>query len=299
MPPVDRLATCRPASDDPGDEGLPGSKPTCSCTWVRVRVHWPRRPCRFSGSAASDLRPTTRSLLDAAGPRSGSPTPGHPCRPPWSTARGPTTPVPLTRGRPAASPTRAYPFASAKAESERVVFEWRGRPSRARRPRCGRLLRPTVSVSGRVHRVGCRPHRGRGGPPGLGHRFAPASSSTLTTWPRPLDQRPVTRVAGRGPFNVGRGPRLLARRADVPAGPGRIRSDRPSTCPAGLSGSPLPTLRADMGTGGPARRMGATRRQLPGFVANDRLRATGWRLATPAKEAYVEARPPAWTAWRR
>jgi nucleoside-diphosphate-sugar epimerase len=227
-----------------------------------------------SGSSSTDLA-DTRALLDAAaavGVRHVVTLSSAMVYGAWS-----NNPVPLTEEAPL-RPDPGFAYASAKAEGERLVFEWRAAQSGPAAKVA--VLRPAVAVSGE-------------------------SSEWLTTSPwsaaalrasgtdRPSQFLHLDDLASAidharrevldGPFNVAPDGWMPADVLRDLAGPvGRLH------LPAGVSGR-LATLRADMGTSGPPEGWAYTRHAW--VVANDRLRATGWQPRHRSEEAYVEADP--------
>ncbi|MGZ4711311.1 MAG: NAD-dependent epimerase/dehydratase family protein, partial [Acidimicrobiales bacterium] len=197
-----------------------------------------------SASASSDLA-ETRALLDAAA----AVGIGHVVTLSSAMVYGAwaNNPVPLTEDAPL-RPDPGLPYASAKAESERLVFEWRAAQS-GPAPRVA-VLRPAVSVSGE-------------------------STEWLTTSPwsaaalrasgtdRPSQFLHLDDLASAvdharregldGPFNVAPDGWLPADVLRDLAGPvGRLH------LPAGISGR-LATMRADIGSGGPPQGWAYTR----------------------------------------
>ena len=227
-----------------------------------------------SGSPSSDLA-DTRALLDTAAAvgvahvvtLSSAMVYGA-----WA-----NNPVPLTEDAPL-RPDPGLPYASAKAESERVVFEWRAAQS-GPAPKVA-VLRPTVSVSGEsTEWLSASPWSAAALRASGTDR--PSQFLHLDDLASAIDH--ARRQTLDGPFNVAPDGWLPADVLRDLAGPvGRLH------LPAGLSGR-LATLRADMGTSGPPEGWAYTRHSW--VVANDRLRATGWQPRHRSEEAYVEADP--------
>ncbi|HEX7444074.1 MAG TPA: hypothetical protein VF320_09315, partial [Acidimicrobiales bacterium] len=187
----------------------------------------------------------------------------------------PNNPVPLTEDAPL-RPDPGVPYASARAEIERLALEWRDRHPDA----TVAVLRPTVSVAAESE---------------AWLASSPWSASALRAYggDRPsqflhLDDlaSAVSHAArGRldGPFNVSADGWLPADGLAELAGPvARIH------LPAGLKGR-LVKLRSDMGTTGPPPGWAYTRHSW--VVANDRLRSTGWEPRQRNEEVYIEADP--------
>jgi nucleoside-diphosphate-sugar epimerase len=186
-------------------------------------------------------------------------------------------PVPLTEEAPL-RPDPGLPYASAKAESERLVFEWRAAQS-GPSPRIA-VLRPAVSVSGEsVEWLSTSPWSAAALRASGTDR--PSQFLHLDDLASAIDH--ARRNALDGSFNVAPDGWLPADVLRDLAGPvGRLH------LPAGISGR-LATMRADIGTTGPPEGWAYTRHSW--VVANDRLRATGWQPRHRSEEAYVEADP--------
>jgi nucleoside-diphosphate-sugar epimerase len=186
-------------------------------------------------------------------------------------------PVPLTEDAPL-RPDPSLPYASAKAESERLVLEWRAARS-GPRPVVA-VLRPAVSVSGdSTEWLSASPWSAAALRASGTDR--PSQFLHLDDLASAIDH--ARRQGLDGSFNVAPDGWLPADTLRDLAGPvGRLH------LPAGVSGR-LAALRADMGPAGPPEGWSYSRHSW--VVANDRLRATGWRPRHRSEEAYVEADP--------
>jgi len=184
-------------------------------------------------------------------------------------------PMPLTEEAPL-RPDPSQPFASARAEVERLALDWR-------EDRDGitvAVLRPVVSVAAEstawlaASVWSASALRALGGErPSQFLHLDDLASAIDHAWRHALD----------GPFNVSPDGWLPFDALAELAGPvGRLH------LPAGLKGRFI-ALRAEMGSAGPPEGWSYTRH--PWVVANDRLRATGWVPRYRNEEVYVEADP--------
>jgi nucleoside-diphosphate-sugar epimerase len=227
-----------------------------------------------SGSAATDLA-DMRALLDAAaavGVRHLVTLSSAMVYGAW-----PNNPVPLTEEAPL-RPDPGFAYASARAECERLVSEWRAAPS-GPPPRVA-VLRPAVSVSGEsTEWLTASPWSAAALRASGTDR--PSQFLHLDDLASAIDH--ARQQALDGPFNVAPDGWMPADVLRDLAGPvGRLH------LPAGLSGR-VATLRADLGSNGPPEGWAYTRHAW--VVANDRLRATGWQPRHRSEEVYVEADP--------
>jgi len=183
-------------------------------------------------------------------------------------------PVPLTEDAPL-RPDPSLVYASARAESERLAFEWRG----VRPEATVAVLRPTVAVAGEsVEWLAASPWSAAA-LRALGTE-RPSQFLHLDDLSSAIDHARRHRLDG--PFNVAPDGWLSADVLRDLAGPvGRLH------LPAGLARR-LTTFRSEIGSGPPD---GWAYTQHPWVVANDRLRATGWEPRHPNDEVYVEADP--------
>jgi len=231
-----------------------------------------------TGSASADLA-ATRALLDAAaavGVRQVITLSSAMVYGAWG-----NNPVPLTEDAPL-RPDPGLAYASAKAESERLVFEWRAAqasPHDQTTPTVA-VLRPAVSVSAEsTEWLSTSPWSAAALRASGTDR--PSQFLHLDDLASAIDH---ARCEGLdGPFNVAPDGWTSADVLRDLAGPvGRLH------LPAGISGR-LASMRAEMGTTGPPEGWAYTRHSW--VVANDRLQATGWHPRHSSEEAYVEADP--------
>ena len=182
-------------------------------------------------------------------------------------------PVPLTEDAPL-RPDPSLAYAVARAEAERLAFEWRN----AQPGSTVAVLRPAVAVAaesaewlaGSPWSAAALRASGTDRPTQFLH-LDDLSSAIDHAWRHRLD----------GPFNVAPDGWLSADALRDLAGPvGRLHLPPGFTRRLGL-------WRSEMGTNGPPEGWAYT--QHPWVVANDRLRATGWEARHRNEEVYIEA----------
>jgi nucleoside-diphosphate-sugar epimerase len=184
-------------------------------------------------------------------------------------------PIPLTEDAPL-RPNPDLRYASARAESERLAFEWRaGRASATLA-----VLRPTVTVAAESASWLAASPWSASALRALG-QDRPSQFLHLDDLATAVDH--ARRHGLDGPFNVSPDGWLSAEALAELAGPvGRLH------LPAGLKGRWV-SFRSQIGTEGAPEGWPYTRHSW--VVANDRLRSTGWAPEHRNDEVYVEADP--------
>ena len=225
-----------------------------------------------SGSPLEDLA-RTRALLAAAaaaGPRHLVVLSTAMVYGAWA-----NNPVPLTEEAPL-RPDPTLLHATARAEAERAVHEWRSEHPGT----TVAVLRPTVSVAlESVEWLAASPWSAAG--LRVQGTDRPSQFLHLDDLASAVDH--ARRAGLAGPFNVAPDGWLPADQLRDLAGPvGRLH------LPAGFAGR-LSGLATRVAPAGPPE--GAAYVRQPWVVANDRLRATGWAPRHRNEEAYIEADP--------
>jgi len=225
------------------------------------------------GTSPGDELATVRALLDAAAAAGV----GHVVLLSSAMVYGAwgNNPIPLTEDAPL-RPDPGLAYAVARAEVERLAFEWRN----AQRGAAVAVLRPTVSVAAESSEWLATSPWSAAALRAVGTE-RPSQFLHLDDLSSAVDHARRHRLDG--PFNVAPDGWLSADLLRELAGPvGRVH------LPAGLAGR-LATLRAEVGTSGPPEGWAYT--QHAWVVANDRLKATGWEPRHANDEVYVEADP--------